>query len=873
MRLDASRVGLPVIGVAFSLLLPLLAVAQGGARARLTQPIDETVRVELKGHVHPAIERSQDLGDADPTLPTGKMFLQLRASASQEQELNQFLVNAQNPSSADFHRWLTPATFASRFGIAQSDQATLKTWLIRHGFAQIEMLPGSRVMSFSGTLGQLNSSFGTRFHRYLLNGERHLATASNPSLPAALAPVVIGFASLHDFTSQPLSLRDKRKVRPASTSACCGYYLLPADFATIYNLNPAYNQGITGAGRSIAVIGRTNVHNGDILSFRQQAGISATLPTTVLAGSQPGYVSGDQLESDLDLQWSGGIAPGATINFVVAATAGTTDGIVTAASYAVTNDVADIISLSYGSCESATDTTASTTFFNQLWQQAAAQGISVFVASGDSGAAGCDAANVSTATHGAAVNALCSSPYSTCVGGTQFVGDASNPSTYWAATNSPTNGGSALSYIPEAVWNTSGSGLYATGGGASRYYTKPLWQYASGVPSDGLRDVPDVSFNASNSHDTYYVFTSDNATQTSTETAVGGTSASAPAMAGVAALVAQRQGGRLGNFNPVLYGLSELQVAGGPGIFHRIVSGNNTVPGVAGYSASTTNPNYNLATGLGSIDAALLINNWSQFKGTASGLTPTTVTVPASPTNLGSTLVGSAALVLASTTTWSASVTKGSSWLRLSTAGAVGNVGSYGLQTVTGTGSAPLTFGVSTNTATNARQGIITVTAGGNTQTLTVTQAAGTGSGGNTGALQVSVSTLSFASQFVGQNSTVQKILVSNSGNANVVLGAVGFSGSAAADFTQSGSCTNGLSLSPGTSCYLNVSFDPTSTGSRAATLSVGVSGGSSVTVSVAGTGVAPNPEGSDGPLPAWSFLALGGALFGVASKRLNRRR
>jgi hypothetical protein len=236
-----------------------------------------------------------------------------------------------------------------------------------------------------------------------------------------------------------------------------------------------------------------------------------------------------------------------------------------------------------------------------LWQQAAAQGITVLVSSGDSGAAGCDSPSASSATGGASVNGLCSTPYSTCVGGTQFA-DAANPSVYWSATNAG-NFSSALGYIPEAVWNSSGPGLglWAGGGGASAVYAKPSWQSAPGVPADGHRDVPDVSLNAS-THDGYlvafngqfYVF--------------GGTSASAPSFAGLMALVAQRVAARLGNANPVLYSLAAKQANAGAAVFHDTTAGNNSVPGLTGFAAGA---GFDLATGLGSVDALQLVNHWS----------------------------------------------------------------------------------------------------------------------------------------------------------------------------------------------------------------------------------------------------------------------
>ena len=264
------------------------------------------------------------------------------------------------------------------------------------------------------------------------------------------------------------------------------------------------------------------------------------------------------------------------------------------------HNLAPVVSLSFGACEAAMGA-AGNQFWNSLWQQAAAQGMTVLVSSGDSGAAGCDSPTSGTATHAAGVNGLCSTPYSICVGGTQF-SDTSNPTAYWSASNA-SNLASALGYIPEAAWNSSGpgAGLWAGGGGASQMYTKPSWQSGPGVPADGHRDVPDVSLNSS-THDGYlvalngkfYVF--------------GGTSAAAPSLAGIMSLVVQRSGAPLGNANPGLYALATKQANAGAAVFHDTTSGNNSVPGTTGFAAGA---GFDLATGLGSVDAFQLVNHWS----------------------------------------------------------------------------------------------------------------------------------------------------------------------------------------------------------------------------------------------------------------------
>ena len=383
--------------------------------------------------------------------------------------------------------------------------------------------------------------------------------------------------------------------------------MFPADWATIYDLNPLYGAGTKGTGTSIAIVGRSNINVSDVAAFRSATGLSENNPTVILAGANPGLVSGDQDESTLDVEWSGAIAPAATVKFVVGESTQTTDGVDLAAQYIVNHATAPVVSTSYGSCEQDMGSTE-LAFYNALWEQAASQGMSAFVSSGDSGASGCDLSSAAKGT-GKGVNGLCSSPYSTCVGGTEF-NEGSNAANYWSATNSASYG-SALSYIPEKVWNESasdsGTGLWASGGGASLVYAEPSWQKGvSGTSAaNGMRAVPDVAMAAAG-HDGYIIY------ENGSYWAISGTSAASPSFAGVMALVVQARGGSgLGNANAGLYPL--VNATHNP--FHATPSGNNSVPGVAGFAAS--GGTYNLATGLGSVDGALLVSAWGT--GAASG--------------------------------------------------------------------------------------------------------------------------------------------------------------------------------------------------------------------------------------------------------------
>jgi pseudomonalisin len=601
---------------------------QGQARTRIRAAIDDADRVTLSGHRHARLNKAEDRGPAKDSLVLDRMILTLTPDAEQQSSLDAFIADRQDPTSPNHQQWLSPQAFEQAFGVSEQDLATLVQWLQQQGFSVDEIPAGRRSIVFSGTVRQVRKAFRTEMHHYRVGTKDHLANTTDPSIPDALSPVVNGLVSLHDFRSRPMHAN----VRPAPTytDGSGGHALAAADFHTIYNLQSLIAQGNDGTGRSIAILGRTNVVLGDMAQFRSAMGLSANPPQIILNGADPGRQTGDEGESDLDLQWAGAVAPGAAIKFVTSASTASSDGVDLSAQYAVSNNVADVVSLSYGLCE-ADLTTSGTNFYNSLWQQATAQGMTVFVSSGDSGAADCDASDATTATRGKGVNGLCTSPYATCVGGTQF-DDTANPSQYWSTSNG-SNLSSALSYIPEKVWNESGStsggsGLWASGGGASIVFAKPSWQTGVGVPADGKRNVPDVSLSAA-SHDGYLVYSSDNATSTRTRYTFGGTSASAPAFAGIMALINHKQGTRQGNANPRFYQLAALQASGGPAYFHRVISGNNSVPGVPGFAASTstTTPTYNQATGLGSVDGDVLINQWS-------GILPsTTTTVSTQPSS------------------------------------------------------------------------------------------------------------------------------------------------------------------------------------------------------------------------------------------------
>jgi hypothetical protein len=597
------------------------------SRDQIRGPIVEAETVTLYGNVHPMARAEFDKGAVDPGTRLGRMVLLLQPSPDREAAAANLAEAQQNPASPYYHKWISRADYASRFGASAGDVATVQGWLRSQGFKVENVLPGQRLIYFSGTAGQVTTAFHTDMHIYLVNGERHIANVQDPQIPRALAPAVRGLVSLHDFPYRSMLRTQRLSGKPQNTGAGTtgSRVMYPADFGVIYDLTSVWNANTPniGAGVTIGIAGRSNIVPGDITTFRSTAHLaaySAGMMTNLVdlganSSVDPGLVTGDQDEATLDVEWSGAVAPGAQIVLAPAATSGPADGAFISAAYLVNtiSVLPQIVSVSFGACEQAMGSTE-LAGWNTLWQEAALQGQTVVVSSGDSGAAGCDAGSATAGTE-AGVNGICSSPYATCVGGTQF-NDTASPSTYWNASDNPA-GASAKSYIPELVWNESaangGAGLWASGGGISLFYPQPAWQSVASA-TNGQRGVPDLALTAA-AHDGYLGYETVNATPS--WFAMSGTSAAAPSLAGIMALVSKSNSATSqGNVNPVLYGLvgsSSTKVAFNT---DATLAGDNSVPGVPGYAA-TAGVSYNLATGLGSVDGAKLITQWNKSTGLA----------------------------------------------------------------------------------------------------------------------------------------------------------------------------------------------------------------------------------------------------------------
>jgi subtilase family serine protease len=697
------------------LLLTLLAVGVGTSvsaaghaatigllsRPQITRAPDNHDRVALLGNVSPFAIAANDRGRVDDHLAMEHMQLLLQRPADREQALESFMQEQLAKSSPNYRNWLTAEQFGEQYGVSQLDVDAITGWLRSQGFTVNRVYESGTLIDFSGTAGQVRRAFNTEIHHLSVNGQNHIANMSDPQIPAALASVVTGIVSLNDFRPHT---NYRQHLDYTFTSDGATYQaLVPADLATIYNLNPLFSSGINGAGQTIVLIEDTNVYStADITTFRSTFGLPAASFSQVHPGgcTNPGVVVGNDGEAELDVEYAGSAAPGATLELASCADTSTEFGGLIALNNLVNaGSPPAIVSISYGECEAENGATQNAAYI-AAYQQAAAEGVSVFVSSGDEGAASCDA-DQDNATHGIGVSGFASTPYNVAVGGTDF-SDTYNGtnSTYWNATNTSTYG-SAKSYIPEIPWNDScASQLIATYAGYSVTYgrngfcnsslgredflttasgsggpsgcasgrptragvvsgsckgtAKPSWQSLVGNPSDGVRDLPDVSLFAANGvwgH--YYVFCYTDAAgggaactgAPSGWAGAGGTSFASPIMAGIQALVNQHIGAKVGNPNPTYYSMARTEYGSSGSatcnssngntvssscVFYDVTLGDMDInctgtnscyrPGYTYGVLSTSNSAYDpaykaatgwdFATGIGTVNAANLVQNW-----------------------------------------------------------------------------------------------------------------------------------------------------------------------------------------------------------------------------------------------------------------------
>jgi len=617
-------------GSAFAAALPM-------ASPLVTSPVDDHARIALTRDVPGALAGARDRGAIADGTALPHIRLALRRPPALQEALDILTRNQHVKGSPQYHQWLKPSQLRS-YGPAQADIDQVTAWLKREGLTVNGVSPSGMSIDFGGSAGRVTAAFHTPIHTVMRGIETHIANVAPPSVPAALAPVVTG-VTLHNFFPVPAMAH----ITPnyTSTSPDGTYYAVtPQDFATIYNINPLrssnnfYGAPITGAGVTMAMIEQTKILPHDWKDFRGKFGLSGYKGTLSLIHpdcKSPGF-TGDEGEAALDAEWSSAVAPDATV--IEASCEGAPPfefGVLTALNNLVEKGTtATIFSISY-----ETDETAGGYSFIQTWtnllQEGAAEGIAIFVASGDNGTS---ADRNEIDSDGLFVNGLSDSAYNVSVGGTDVYDTAlGEDAKYWRAKNRA-HGLSALSYVPEIPWDNScassilwkfegaknetefcnsgfSGGQNGVGGSGSQsvFYPKPDWQLTTipGMPNDGVRDQPDVSLFAANglwAH--FYLFCMSDANEGGSPcdyknvndlfgNAAGGTSFGSPAFAGIAALIQESLNGEnLGNPAPEFYRIGAAQYATPLGLsqckstlgnkvsnacaFYTVTAGNNAEP-------------------------------------------------------------------------------------------------------------------------------------------------------------------------------------------------------------------------------------------------------------------------------------------------------
>jgi subtilase family serine protease len=639
------------------------------ATPRISSEISNAEPTVLRNSLHPLAQAQYDAGRMSADTPLGGISIMFNRTPAQEAALKSLIAAQQNPSSPLYHQWLTPDQFAAQFGMSDADLSKVQSWLEQQGFSIDRVARSKNAIHFTGTVRQVEQAFQTEMHYYKVNGAQHFAPSTALSVPSALAPTVLAISNLDDF--RPVSHAISRKNANAkrnftgagsTTAANETIFFAPGDIKTAYDVNPLYNSSVTGTGQTITIVGQSAIMNSDIEAFESAAGLAIKDPVPFLvpnSGNSTVEADGDEAESDLDLEWSGAMAPGATINFVYV---GSNQNYSTfdAIQYAIDEKIGTIVSSSYGVCEVALGGVT----LESSFEQGTAQGQTFMAAAGDDGSTDCYGISGLTAAQqtALAVDYPASSIYVTGMGGTEISNANAAYSTvgdgYWEADSGTTDlVNSVEQYIPEMVWNDDlpncgqTNCLSATGGGASILFPKPTWQAGvPGIPTDGKRDVPDLALYASPENPGYLFCSSDTSFWTSGQessctsgfedsatgylTAAGGTSFDGPIFSGILALINQKQGYTTGQglVNPTLYTLA-ANATTYAAAFHDITTGNNdcTVPAncssTGGFSAGT---GYDQVTGLGSLDATNLATAWPASTGTGTSLITTTTSITAS---------------------------------------------------------------------------------------------------------------------------------------------------------------------------------------------------------------------------------------------------
>jgi pseudomonalisin len=522
-------------------------------------------RAQLAGNHPIAAESAAAAFDADPATP---LAMQVRFALRHQSELKHLLAEQQNPASPNFHKWLKTGEFFHRFGPTVAEKKAVAGWLISEGFEVTESAPSH--IAFSGSIAQAQRTFALKIARFGSAGA--FGNTSDPFVPARFAPVISAITGLDNMVpAMPASSFTNSAVSPEAVINGAQAFG-PSDLQNFYDEQTV--SGRDGGGDCIAVVGLSDFLDSTMSTFTEQFNLAPINYTREVHGTNPG-INGAEIEAELDLQWAHVAAPGASIVYHLGGY------LVDDITGAVDDNHCGAISISYGFCG------PSPAFINgvidPLFQQAAAQGQSVFVSSGDQGSAGLGfntATNSCVVNSTPSVNEMGADPNVTSVGGTQFKPNFVN--------------GNDQGYVAESAWNDASG---ASGGGASQIFAKPEYQTGAGVPNDGARDVPDIAMMASPISPGALLAHDENGTA-QIVCCVGGTSLAAPLWAGFSRVIAEQVDDvRLGNLSPIIYQLANENYATAG--FRDVTIGNNGYNGVTGFAAA---PEYDQASGWGTVD-------------------------------------------------------------------------------------------------------------------------------------------------------------------------------------------------------------------------------------------------------------------------------
>jgi len=710
--------GLPL---AILLLLSLGTAVGQASRATEAEPIAPAAPSRLAGDWHsremvtlaaskPPASSAQVVGAAPSQAQLDRMLLLLSPSAAQQQALATEIATLQNTASGKYHHWLTPAAFARSFSNSPSDVAAVCSWLRSQGFAVAPLPVGLGWVEFSGTVAQVEQAFRTQVNSITYGGETRAALAGPISVPAAFKPLIHGLVSLDGALATPAitavqPVSGSAAELAAETSAAKAAGLTPQRMAQMLHLDALHTTGVTGKGESIAIAARSDVRSEDIAAFRAAFGLPASQLTVTHSGADSGIVPADQAEATMAAAWAGATAPEAQIVLVPAATTKATDGLDLSLAAIVNQALAHTVTVGYSACEPALSE-AHQAFYAALYEQAAAEGIAVIAATGDSGAAACEAAgSAARVSSGYGVNALASTPWNTAAGAAGRSGAGADLSA-WTQINSAdpayAGGGGASLLYAAPVWQAAARGAEASSAKAAAAETHVMEELQSAGLTPGFRLLPDVALPTAldSGVNRGLAFCLGNATTSGcTLVRAGGSSASAAILGGVGALLAQKYGAQ-GNLAPGLYALGKSATA--TTIFDDVAEGSAQLACVAGSAGCAANgqmgfraaAGYDLASGLGSVNAKALVDSWPRPM--ASGTQPVTITISLSPATTNSYYNPSASVTFQGSVTdpTSAGIPTGTLTFINATTGAALSGTSTG--TLDGSGNASVTLVLST---------------------------------------------------------------------------------------------------------------------------------------------------------------------------------